>query len=170
MTDADVTPASSTQSVPDREAIRAELEATKAGYHELLASLSDADWKKKSANPAWNVRQLMWHLAWGNGFIPDGVKSCKKEKGFNPPQGIADLGNKWWTRFGSRSATPQSVAEKYDKVHEEIIGTLEGVQGDEWSKGTRMFGEYQTVESTLRSAISHFKEHQADILKGLGRA
>jgi uncharacterized damage-inducible protein DinB len=165
----DTAPAGSTQSAPDREAIRADLEATRTGYHDLLASLSDEDWKKKSANPAWNVRQLMWHLAWGNGFIPDGVKSCKNEKGFNPPQAIADFGNTWWTRFGSRSATPKSVAEKYDETHGDIIATLDGVQDDEWSKGTKTFGEYHTVESMLRSAVSHFKEHQADILKGLRR-
>ncbi len=166
----DTTPAGSTQAVPDRGAIRAELEATKTGYHELLTSLSDEDWKKKSANPAWNVRQLMWHLAWANGFIPSGVDRCKKEKGFNRPESISNMINTWMTRIGSRGATPQSVGEKYDKAHRDAIASLDGVQDGEWTKGAKIFGEFQTVESTLRSPVGHFKEHEADILKGLGRS
>ncbi len=40
---------------------------------------------------------------------------------------------------------------------------------DEWEKGAKMFGEFETVESALRIPVTHFKEHEADILKGLGR-
>jgi len=44
-----------------REEIRAELEATRAAYHELLDSLSDEDWHKKSGNPAtwWFISTCM---------------------------------------------------------------------------------------------------------------
>ena len=77
----DAAPAGSTNAAPDREAIRAELEATKAGYHELLASLSEEDWNKKSANPAWSVRQLMWHIGRGMELLSRGVGQCRKGKG-----------------------------------------------------------------------------------------
>src|SRR5436309_13836959 len=89
-TDSTASPASAT-----KEAIRAELEATRAQYRELLNSLSDEDWKQKSGNPSWNVRQLMWHMAWANGYTLNGVESCRKGKGTNPPNWISDFANTW---------------------------------------------------------------------------
>ena len=168
MTDAETGGATATSAT--REAIRAELEATRSQYHELRNSLSDEDWKKKSGNPAWNVRQLMWHLAWAGGFTASGVESCRKGKGTNPPNWIADVANTWMTRIGSRGATKQSVGEKYDAVHQKVLASLEGVQDDEWQKGARVFSRDMTIEKTFRDMVEHFKEHETDINKGLGRS
>ena len=164
-TDSTASPASAT-----KEAIRAELEATRAQYRELLNSLSDEDWKQKSGNPSWNVRQLMWHMAWANGYTLNGVESCRKGKGTNPPNWISDFANTWITRIGARGATKQSVAEKYEGSHAKALAALETVQDDEWQKGARVFNQDITVESTFRSIPEHFKEHESDIKKGLGRA
>jgi hypothetical protein len=152
-----------------RDAIRAELVATRDAYHELLNSLSDEDWNKRSGNPAWTVGQLMWHIAWGDGFAPRGVAACRRGRGLNPPQFITDTLNMLITRWGARRATPQSVAEKYDAAHTAIVAALDEVKEDEWDRGAKVFGESLTVESTLRSPVEHFKEHEADVLKGLGR-
>jgi hypothetical protein len=160
----------SSAGIPDKEAIRRELEWTKTAYHELLDSLSPEDWKKKTANSSWNVRQLMWHIAWGNSFTVQGVDQCRKGKGFNPPMAIVDPLNSLWTRINSRSATPESVAKTYDDVHEKILACLNTVQDDEWQKSARSFGNDMTVESCFHEAKKHFDEHSADILKGLGRS
>src|SRR5438132_12944130 len=123
MTDTEPAPANEPATAPAwrrKESNRAELEETRSQYHELRNSLSEEDWKKKSANPSWNVRQLMWHMAWANGFTAQGVESCRKGKGTNPPNWIADFGNTWMTRIGSRGATPQSVAERFDESHDEV--------------------------------------------------
>lgn len=168
MTDAE--PTGSTAAVADRNAIRAELEATRSQYHELVNSLSDEDWNKKSANPAWNVRQLMWHLAWAGGFTASGVESCRKGKGTNPPNWIADAANTWITRIGSRGATKQSVGKKYDAVDQKVLASLEGVRDDEWQKSARVFNQDMTIEKTFRDMVEHFTEHEADIKKGLGRS
>ncbi len=167
MTEAQPTEVSGSQA--KRDAIRVELVATLDAYHELLNSLSDEDWKKRSGNPAWTVGQLMWHIAWAGGFVPRGVADCKRGKGFNPPQFIANPVNTLITRWGARSATPQSVAEKYDAAHTATLAALDEVKEDEWDRGAKVFGEFETVESVLRSPASHFKEHEADVLKGLGR-
>ena len=161
--------AEETASAPRRGAIRAELKTTRTAYHELLNSLSPEDWKKKSGNPAWSVGQLMWHIAWGNGFAPRAAADCKRGRGFNPPQFITNTVNMLITRWGARRPTPQSVAEKYDAAHTAILAALDEVKEDEWDRGAKMFGEFETVESVLRSPVSHFKEHEADVLKGLGR-
>lgn len=121
----------------DREAIRNELEQTREDYHQLLRSLSDADWKTRSGNPAWKVGQLMRHLAWGAGYFPKGVEECRRGKAMNPPTWLMNPLNMVITRVGSRGATPASVAEKYD----------------EWHKGVKplgAFGVYKTVESVFR--------------------
>jgi hypothetical protein len=165
-----MTEEASSASTPDKEAIRAELEAMKIAYHELLDSLSAEDWKQKTANPSWNVRQLMWHIAWGNSFTMQGVDQCRKGNGFNPPMAIVNPLNALWTRINSRSATPESVAKTYDDVHAKILACLDTVQDDEWQQGTRSFGNDMTIESCFHEAKSHFGEHSADILKGLGRS
>ncbi len=155
---------------PDRKAIRAQLEQTGKGYHDLLNSLTAEDWKRRSGNRAWSVGQLMWHLAWGAGYFPRAIEQCRKGKASNPPPWIMHPANVLITRIGSRKATPQTVAEKYDVAHAAILACLDGVKDDEWSKGVRSFGQYITIESAFQRFRGHFEEHEADIRKGLGRA
>ena len=155
-----------TAKIPDREAIRAQLEATRRAYHDLVNSLAREDWNKRTANPAWRVGQILWHLAWGAGFFPRGVAECRKGKSKNPPAWIMNPLNKLITRVGSRGATAQSVLEKYDANHALILTCLDGVQDDEWSKGVKplgAFGSYKTIESVFLSVSMHFREHEADI-------
>jgi DinB family protein len=154
---------------PTPEALRVELEQTRSQYHALLDSLSDEDWDTKSGNPSWNVRQLMWHLAWAGGFTASGVESCRKGKGSNPPNWIADIANTWIARIGSRGAKREAVGKKYDESHEKVIASLASVQDDEWQKSARVFNRDMTIEKTFRDHVEHFQEHEADIKKGLGR-
>ena len=161
-----------TARIPDREAIRAELESTRRAYHELVKSISHDDWTKKTANPGWRVGQILWHLAWGAGYFPRGVEECRKGKARNPPTWIMNPMNKLITRIGSRGATPQSVSSKYDAAHGRILACLDRVKDDEWSKGVKplgAFGAYKTIEMVFHSVTFHFREHEADILQGLGR-
>lgn len=166
----DATNEETSSAVPDKDAIRAELGTTRTAYLDLLASLSPEDWKKRSANPSWTVGQLMWHIPWGASFYPQAVEQCRKGKGFNPPQWLANPVNALFTRFASRGATPESVAKKYDDAHTAILTCLETVQDDEWRKGVKSFNEYHTIESNFHAVTDHFREHETDILKGLGRA
>jgi DinB superfamily len=161
-----------TATIPDREAIRAELEATRLAYHDLVKSISPDEWKTKSANPSWRVGQILWHLAWGAGYFPRGVEECRNGKDRNPPTWIMNPMNKLITRIGSRGATPQSVLSKYDANHARILACLDGVQDDEWNKGVKplgAFGVYKTIESVFHSVSMHFREHEADTLQGLQR-
>jgi uncharacterized protein (TIGR03083 family) len=159
-----------TASTVDRNAIRAELEDTRSRYSELLDSLSEEDWKRKSGNPAWTVGQLMWHLGRGMEFFSETVDYCRRGKAPNPPGFLIDIGNTILTRFGSRGATRESVGAKYDAAHEKLVALLDGVRDDEWHKGVTAYGRLHTIESVFRSVTEHFEEHEADIRKGLGRS
>ena len=118
--------------LPDREAIRAELEATRRAYHELVNSISADGWNGKGGNSRWRVGQLLWHLAWGAGYFPRGVEECRRGKATNPPRWIMNPLNMLITRIGSRRATPQSVLHKYDDAHAAIRRL------PRWSPGRRM--------------------------------
>ena len=86
----------------------------------------------------------------------------------NPPNWLMDPLNTLITRLGSRGSTKRSVAEKYDQAHAALLAALDGVQDHEWQKGVKSFGTYNTVETIFTEASKHFREHEADIKKGLG--
>ena len=154
---------------PDKAALRNELESTRAAFHALLDSLSEADWKKKSANAAWSVGQLMWHLGFGMDFFPRAIEYCRKGTGPNPPAFVIGIGNVMITRFGSRGATPRSASEKYDEGNAKLLSLLDSIGDDEWSKSARIYQNDYTIAKLFPEVTVHFREHEADILKGLGR-
>lgn len=162
--------ASTTSAAPDRQTIRAEIESTRTAYHQLLDSLSDDDWRKKSGNPAWSVGQLMWHVSHGMEFFTQAVEYCRKGKGPNPPSFLIAPGNVLLTKFGSRGATPQSAREKFDQGTEALLACLDGVHDNEWSKSARIYGSDYTIASTFPQVAEHYREHEQDILTGLGRS
>ena len=154
---------------PDRQLIRTEIQSIRAAFNDLLDSLTADDWKKKSANPAWSIGQLMWHVGRGMEFFPQAIENCRKGKGPNPPAFLIGPGNVLLTRLGSRGVTPESAREKYTRAHEALLACLDGIQDGEWSKGARIYGNDYTIASTFGEVAEHFREHEADILKGLGR-
>ncbi len=153
----------------DRAAVRADIEAVRSEYNSLLDSLSADDWKTKTANPAWTVGNLMWHLGFGAEFFSQAIGYCRKGKGPNPPQFLIDPANRLITLFRSRGATPESVRTQYDKATNALLALLDGVKDDEWQKTTKIYGAAYTIESACRGPREHWDEHKADILKGLGR-
>jgi uncharacterized protein (TIGR03083 family) len=154
---------------PDRTELSSDIEATRAAFHTLLDSLSADEWKRKSANPAWSVGQLMWHVANGMEFFNRSIGYCRKGSGPNPPAFVIGVGNVLLTRFGSRGATPETVRAKFDEGTQELLASLQSIGDDEWPKGARIYGDDYTIASLFTQVREHFREHEMDILKGLGR-
>lgn len=154
---------------PSKAAIRAEIEDTQRAFHELMASLSPEDWQRPSANPAWRVGQLMWHIAWAAPYFERGVDQCLKGRATNPPRWLFNAINPFITRLGSRGAKPESVREKWDEAVAGLLARLETIEDGDWLKSVETMGQRSTVESSFHSLTTHYKEHEADILKGLGR-
>jgi hypothetical protein len=151
----------------DRAALKSELEDVRVRYHALLASVSDAEWKRKSGNPAWTCGQLLYHLAWAAGFSPSEVENTKKGKGWNPPEFIANPMNVMLTRFGARRAKRDALGRKFDDAIAKMTAAVDAVGDDEWGKTARSFGRDLTVEKVFHEVGAHLAEHEADIRKGL---
>lgn len=153
----------------DKDALRAELEATRAAFVALAEGLSSADWRRRSGNRAWNVRQVMSHIATSVGPSAGSINMVRQGKGFNPPGFLTGPVNVILTRIAARKATAASVIETYNEGHAKLLTALETVADDEWDQGARFFGKPETIESLVRGVISHFHEHEADVTRGAGR-
>ncbi len=150
-----------------REAIRAELEATRAGFHALLDSVSDADWKARSGNPAWTVGQLVYHLAWAQSFVRGELKSAMKGKGFNPPNFLINPLNELNTRFGAMRASRASIARAYDEATVRVLAELDALNDDDWPRSSTNYRVTRTVEEIFHIPAEHLAEHEPEIRQGL---
>lgn len=155
--------------VPDREALRADLEATRTAFHELLNSVSSEEWQSKGRSTAWTVRELFTHLAHDMEFVPRLVEHAREGKDMlNMPSFLTGKINYLITRWMGRKETPQSLAEKYDSYFADALATLDAVQDDEWQRGANFFGEgFWTIEQIFKNISHHFEEHSAQIRETL---
>ena len=154
--------------LPDRDAIRADLEATRQRFHELLDRLSDADWTRPSAGSGWRVRDQMWHMAWGPGAIAAGLQQARRGKGYNPPMWYFNAKNRLRTRWHGRRATPESIAATYDAAHAKLLQLLDDLDEAEWRRSVRRYGADRTIESFFPAVTRHFESHSASVRAALG--
>lgn len=152
-----------------RDTYRQQIESVRGEFHQLLDSMSEEDFKKKSGNASWSNGQLLWHLGWGVGYIPQLVERSRKGKNLNLPRGVFNAINPWVTRWGSRGITPAKVAELYDAATAKALTELDTVQDGDWDRSATITGAVQSVEHHFETPAAHFAEHKADILKSLGR-
>ena len=158
-----------------REEIRAELEATRAAYHELIGSLTDEDWGKPSGNPAWTIGQVAYHMTLAPRMLPADVRMIRR--GWRVPQPPAALFNRLnvlLTRLGARRPTRQTVGQTYDEAHARALDVLDTIEEGEWEKGLDypswdpQLSGHVTLERLFRYLTVHFQCHAEQIRQGLG--
>lgn len=151
------------QPLVDRSALRAELEATGAQFRTLVTSISDTRWRQPCPGSAWTVCEVMVHLTWALEQLPAEVASARRGKGmFNYPAWFADPASYWINRWNARSATRESVVQRYDAAMGAVLATLDVVADGEWGVGANFYGHgFYTIESLLRTPAQHLAEHTA---------
>ena len=149
--------------MPDKDAIRSELEATRAAYHELLRSLSHDDWSRRGGNPEMTVKELMWHVAWATGWMASSVDAVKSGKSTRIPSFLVEPGRKVAMRWLARGATPERAAQKYDEAHATLLSRLGSIRDDGWSCEASRFGEVRSVAWYFGHVREHFEEHAQDV-------
>ncbi|MBI4312365.1 MAG: DinB family protein [Chloroflexi bacterium] len=151
---------------PSRQAVRAEMEATRIAFHGLLASMTLEDWRRRSVILEWTNGQLAAHiLSYVSAVIPRGVRFAQKGKrtaGFPPwlvKTGLADRINVLSARWIARNLTPASTRAAYDEAHGALLALLEETPEDEWWKSTYIFGKQMTIRELFMSHARHLEEH-----------
>ena len=156
-----------------REALREELEATRQAYHELLASIPDDAWNRPTANPKWNVRQMMFHITMAPRFLPADIAMLRRGRTPTVPSWLFNLVNEALTGFAGKRQTRASLAAEYDKRHAIVMKLLDAIRPHEWS----LSAKYPNINRNLRGTQSiasmfhyltvHFEEHAADVRRAL---
>ena len=149
----------------DREALRAELEATRQAFHDRLAAVSGAQWRQKYPGSAWTVAEVFTHLTWSVEYLPQEVESARRGKGmFNMPRPLRDPLSYWYMRLLARNSTPDSVRRRYDAAMDATLKALETVPDSDWNLSANFYGEGRhTVAQLFRTPAHHLAEHTAEL-------
>src|SRR5689334_24571631 len=125
--------------VPDLAAIRADMEATRTAYHQLLDSLSDADLQRPCAISKWTIQEVLCHMTLLiEQAVPMMVKQARKGK---PMPKLLDTRFGHWMNYqmavrAARKATPAVIGQRYDAAHSNLLRLLESVREREWTLPT----------------------------------
>lgn len=150
--------------IPDRDKLRADLEATRAAFHKLLET-AEARWHAPSGTSAWTVGEVLVHLTGALEYLPQEVERARQSKGmFNLPKWIADPASFWLTRREARRSDPQSLRRRYDTAMDAALAALETVPDSDWGLGARFYGHgFYTVADLFATPGEHLTEHTAQM-------
>lgn len=143
------------------DALRAELEETRAEFHRLVDGIEPAKWNQRCTSSLWTWKEIFVHLTWALQILPQEVASARRNRGmFNTPKSILDPMSYWYIRWLARKATPDSVKRAYDKALDQAVRLLAGIPVSDWQNGAVFYGEgFYHVEDLFRSPGKHLKEH-----------
>jgi hypothetical protein len=149
--------------IPDHDSIRAELEATRAAFHDLIASVSDEAWNRESVNAGWKVGWILMHVAMYLSALPGRLEAI--QRGHTGP-----YRDKETIPFDIEKETRQSTAAKYDEAHQLALRLLDGIADEDWVKVLVLSEDFsQTPESLYRYHTEHFREHEAHVKASLAQ-
>lgn len=153
-----------------RENIRRELEETRHEFHQLLAEIAEKDLDRPSLNPAWTIREVLYHMSLAPRNLPSDVRLIRKLKWVPKiPAGPFNRMNDFMTRRGARGLDKITLGKKYDQAHASTLQVLESVKNDEWQLGADypdwdpMLSGHVTLEHLFHYISKHFNAHAQDI-------
>ena len=167
-----------------KETIRNELEATRAEFHELLDSLSEADFRRQSFNPGWTNGEILAHMTFGfivvDVLLPMTRIWGKLPKSTSKP--FAWLLNlftrpfNWFNAFGARGQgrvfTHQRIGKIFDRVYFSLLKKIDSIKDNEWKRGMYYptkwdsnFDEFMTLEKLFHYPVVHFNFHLEQIAR-----
>jgi hypothetical protein len=146
-----------------RDALRAELEATRIAFAALVESLSGAAWRETSPSSDWTFCEVLVHLTWALEYLPQEIESARKGRGmFNMPKWLADPLSYWYIRWLARTATPGAIHRRYDAAINATLRLLDTVPETEWSLGADFYGEgFHSIDDLFHAPAKHLAEHTA---------
>ncbi len=146
---------------PDRAALRARLEETRAAFHRLLEASTGERWRAKSPTTDWTRGEVLVHLTWSLEELPREIESARRGKGmYNLPKWLAEPGSYWLNRWLARKSDPVSVRRRYDAAMDAALAALESVPDSDWDKGAAFYGHgFHSVRDLFDAPAEHLAEH-----------
>jgi hypothetical protein len=150
----------------DREAVRAELEATRKAFQALLAAIPDEAMERPTSNPAWNVRQVLYHIVMAVEMLPQDIKMIRLGRLISPPAWLFNRVNIYITRWRARKHTRESLAAAYDAALVTVLSIADGLQDSKWflsgnypDVGGGLPGGERTIAMMYHYLSQHLEEH-----------
>jgi len=101
----------------DRAALGADLEATRKAFHDLVASIGEQGWHRRSAAMGWTNGQVLQHLVDALARVPAELEHARRGRDYlNPPRWLLPLMPRlnWLiTRWNARGQTAARVLAAY---------------------------------------------------------
>ena len=156
-----------------------EIEETRKAYHQLLDEISDDLLDHPSDNPAWTIREVLYHMSLAPRLLSMDLEMIISNRWYYRvipsafPKPLFDRANKWYTRRKGRSASRQFLADEYDKAHESTLSALATVNDEEMDMSLNypdwdpILSGHVTVERLFRYVKDHFDSHEEQIRASL---
>ena len=159
-----------------------QLNAARVGFHVLLNSLSEQDYRKQSLNPGWTNGEILAHMTFGfiivNVLLPMARVWGRLPKGSS--KWFAGLLNiftgpfNWFNALGARGQgkvfTYERIGKIYDRAHDSLLKKINSIQDKEWEHGMYYptkwdsnFDEFMTLEKLFYYPVTHFNFHLTQI-------
>ncbi|HSL47245.1 MAG TPA: DinB family protein [Anaerolineales bacterium] len=165
-----------------REEIRQQLDAARADFHELLASMSEPDFHRRSLNPGWTNGEILAHMTFGfvviNILLPMArlwgkLPKCSS-KWFawllNALTGPFNWINALGARGQGRVFTRKRLENIYDRTYFSLLKKIDSIKEDEWEHGMYYptnwdpyFDKFMTLEKLFHYPVKHFDFHLTQI-------
>jgi len=165
--------------VNTRERLQQEIESTRAEFHRLLDSLPEEALSLPSDNPAWNIRQVLYHIAIIPRYMIVEVVMIRRQVWLYQllprliPKGLFDWLNARFTRLGARRMSRQQLADVYDQSYSASLRALASVDDADFGKSLYyplwdpLLAGDVTVEYLFGYIKRHFDSHAAQIEKAI---
>jgi hypothetical protein len=165
--------------VNTRERLQQEIESTRVAFHRLLDSLPEEALSLPSDNPAWNIRQVLYHIAIIPRYMIVEVVMIRRQIWLYQllprliPKGLFDWLNARLTRVGARRKSRQDLAEEYDRSYRAAFQALDSVDDADFDKSLYyplwdpLLAGNVTVEYLFGYIKRHFDSHAAQIEKAI---
>ena len=162
-----------------RERLQQEIESTRAEFHRLLDSIPEAALSLPSDNPAWNIRQVLYHIAIIPRDVIVEVAMIRRQVWLYQllprliPKSLFDWLNAHLTRLGARGMSRQQLADVYDRSYKATLRALDSVDDADFDKGLYyplwdpLLAGNVTVEYLFGYIKRHFDSHAAQVEKAV---
>lgn len=162
-----------------RQALLEEMEKTLEAYRSLLKVIPPEALDMPTANPAWNVREVLYHMSLAPRFMLTDVRIITaytrqhrwlyRAMELLVPKSLFDWLNQSYTRLGARNASLHSLAREYERAHQLAIRALAEVADDQFGTSLQypdwdpILSGAVTVERLFHYVKDHYEAHAAEL-------